>query len=126
MFKKKEDLDQLQTQYDELYIHFTHLEIDYSKKKQKLAEELSEWFIKEREAISDRIVKARLEVADLHVGMEHDYHSAIEKRNTEIAKLDAAIAVKREYIQDTSKHNAYCEAMATRLLEVLGRANGVK
>ena len=126
MFKKKEDLDQLKTQYDELHFNFINLEIQHAKKKQKLDSDLSEWFVKEREAISDRIVKAKQAVADLSLGLEHDYHNAIEKRNTEIARLDAAIAMKKEYMQDTNKHNAYYEAVTAKLLDILGRTNGAK
>jgi len=122
MFKKKEDLDQLKISYDALYVSFTNLEIDYAKKKQKLDSDLSEWFIKEKEAMSDRIVKARLAISDINVGLECEYHNTMEKRNTEIAKLDAMILEKKRYIEDTNKHNAYCESMVTKLLEVLNNS----
>lgn len=93
----KAEAVRLQAKCDELSQKIKELDSEYQTKKLIKEAEFQKWY-------ADEYLRIKKSMADLEViclqqraEFEHDYHSGMEKRKSELAKVDAMIEERTKY-----------------------------
>lgn len=85
------------------------------KKKSEIDRELELYKREQTLAIREELAKCRDALKNDWSSMEHEYHSARQKKETEIAKLDALIEAKQDILKQDNEVCHFLKGIITDL-----------
>ena len=96
---------------------------DESKKQKEMIDKDLELYKREKLLeIKEEISKARAALTDDWSKIEHDYHSARQVKETEVAKLDALIEAKKAILAQDSDTGHFLR----KIIEIISSKNSSK
>jgi len=103
-----------------------HLENYYENEKSKIDRDLRSYRSSQEEEIKTDLCDTQMLANNQWKKFEHEFHSKMEERKIEIAKLDALIEAKKDLLTEKDKTIAFMKGLIEKTLEAINSGgNGI-